>query len=119
MNYEVQQQLTFLYHLLADGEDSLPDSKLVPAENGRGKKTFFKFDPNAALRRGPVLEPSLTADLSEYFYQTHGGRYVQLSYCLPYHQSISSIVVFFDNGGQYRQPSSLQIKTRLKSLSRL
>ncbi|GFW96628.1 hypothetical protein TNCV_2846851 [Trichonephila clavipes] len=35
MSYEVQLQRTILY-LLAVGEDSLPDSKLVLAENGRG-----------------------------------------------------------------------------------
>ncbi|GFV40016.1 hypothetical protein TNCV_4412471 [Trichonephila clavipes] len=35
MSYEVQQQRSLLYHPLAVGEDSLPDSKLVLPENGR------------------------------------------------------------------------------------
>ncbi|GFX63017.1 uncharacterized protein TNCV_3465621 [Trichonephila clavipes] len=34
MSYEVQLQRRFLYHPLAVGEDNLPDSKLVLAENG-------------------------------------------------------------------------------------
>ncbi|GFU55373.1 hypothetical protein TNCV_200351 [Trichonephila clavipes] len=40
MCYEVQLQRTLLYHPLAVGEHSLLDSKLVPAENGRGVRDF-------------------------------------------------------------------------------
>ncbi|GFY11325.1 hypothetical protein TNCV_4473081 [Trichonephila clavipes] len=40
MSHEVQLQHTLLYHPLAVGEDNLPGSKLVPAENGRGVSDF-------------------------------------------------------------------------------
>ncbi|GFS64878.1 hypothetical protein TNCV_2000851 [Trichonephila clavipes] len=36
MIYGAQLQRTLLYHSILVGEDSLPDSKLVSAENGRG-----------------------------------------------------------------------------------
>ncbi|GFW40870.1 hypothetical protein TNCV_4369181 [Trichonephila clavipes] len=36
MSYEVQLQFTLLYHSLVIGGDSVPDSKIVLAENGRG-----------------------------------------------------------------------------------
>ncbi|GFW29923.1 uncharacterized protein TNCV_4999631 [Trichonephila clavipes] len=54
MNYEIQLQLTLLYHPLALGEDSLLDSKLVLAENGRGvsdfRLTLHKRSDNSYLR---------------------------------------------------------------------
>ncbi|GFV17780.1 hypothetical protein TNCV_989911 [Trichonephila clavipes] len=54
MNYEVQLQRTLLYYPLAVGEDSLPDSKLVLAENGRGvsdfRLTLYKTSHDSYLR---------------------------------------------------------------------
>ncbi|GFT68940.1 hypothetical protein TNCV_1804691 [Trichonephila clavipes] len=40
MSYEVQLQRNLLYQLPTVGEESLPDSKLVLAENGRGVNDF-------------------------------------------------------------------------------
>ncbi|GFU56862.1 hypothetical protein TNCV_2437411 [Trichonephila clavipes] len=40
ISYEVQLQRTLLFHPLAVGEDSLPDSKLVLTENGRGEDDY-------------------------------------------------------------------------------
>ncbi|GFV38427.1 hypothetical protein TNCV_4393081 [Trichonephila clavipes] len=54
MNYEVQQQLTLLHHPLEVGEDSLPDSKLVLAEKGKGvsdfRLTLYKRSDDSHLR---------------------------------------------------------------------
>ncbi|GFX38163.1 hypothetical protein TNCV_3837621 [Trichonephila clavipes] len=54
MNYEVHLQLTLLYHLLTVGEDSLPDSKLILDENGRGisgfRLTLYKRSDDSYLR---------------------------------------------------------------------
>ncbi|GFV67735.1 hypothetical protein TNCV_4624151 [Trichonephila clavipes] len=54
ISYEVQLQLTLLHHPLAVGEDSLPDSKLALAGNGRSVRnfrlTFYKRSDDSHLR---------------------------------------------------------------------
>ncbi|GFS94440.1 hypothetical protein TNCV_2014651 [Trichonephila clavipes] len=54
-----QLQRTLLYHPLAVGEDSLPDSKLVLAENGRGvsdfRLTIYKQSDGSHLRNEQQL----------------------------------------------------------------
>ncbi|GFX61151.1 putative DD41D transposase [Trichonephila clavipes] len=55
-SYEVQFQRTLLYHPLAVGEDSLPDSKLLLAKNCGGISDFrlnlYKWSDDSHLRDG-------------------------------------------------------------------
>ncbi|GFX81844.1 hypothetical protein TNCV_2570441 [Trichonephila clavipes] len=59
MSYEVQLQSTLRYHSLGFGKDSLPDSKLVLAENGRDvsdfRLTIYKRSDYSHLRNEQQL----------------------------------------------------------------